>query len=112
MSEQQHYPELLADLAEQIGARLAAEGLDVGRAADIGFSVAEYMRAHWSGAPQYFAKGVRYQCAERDRELYAKFKGHNHRALAREYSISTVRVYQIIKRVQSEIVATNQHSLF
>ena len=106
------YPELLADLAEQVAQKLAEAGVKPTVAADIGFSAAEHIREHWSGAPIYIPKGAAYSVSQRDLELYGHFNGKNHRLLAREYNLSIVRIYQIVKRVRAEHLKKCQGALF
>jgi len=45
-------------------------------------------------------------------EIFNKCNGRNHRQLAREYGISVVRVYQIVKQVTKEMTAKRQGGLF
>lgn len=106
------YPELLADLAEQVASKLMAVGLTPEKAADIGFSTAEFIREHWSGDRLYLPKGVTYVLARRDLELYERFTGDNHSALAKEYNLTVIRIYQIVKRVRAEHIKKCQGALF
>ena len=56
----------------------------------------ERLSAEEGGNALYLNKGVSYRATVRDREMYAKFKGHNHNELAREYKITPNRVRQIV----------------
>lgn len=106
------YPELLADLADQVAAKLTEAGIDVERAAEIGFSIAEHIRINWSGQNLYLPKGVQYQLSRRYIEIFERFNGINHEALAREYNLTVMRIYQIVKAVRAEMVRKRQGSLF
>lgn len=106
------YPELLADLADQVAGRLVELGIDMERAAEVGFAIAEHVRSHWSGQSLYFAKGLRFELSCRDMEIFERFNGRNHEALAREYNLTVMRIYQIVKAVRAELVAKRQGSLF
>lgn len=106
------YPELLADLADQIAAKLIEAGIDIERAAEIGFGVAEHVRIHWSGQSLYFSKGVQYDLSRRDIEIFEKFDGTNHEVLAREYNRTVMRIYQIVKAVRAEMIRKRQGCLF
>ncbi len=106
------YPELLADLADQVAAKLAELGIDVERAAEIGFATAEHIRINWSGQNLYLPKGVQYQLSRRDIEIFERFNGINHDALAREYNLTVMRIYQIVKAVRAEMIRKRQGSLF
>lgn len=106
------YPELLQDLADQVALKIAELGVDLEKAADIGFAAAEHIREHWGGQPLYLPKGVQYEFSRRDLEVFEKFNGHNHAALAREYNLTVMRIYQIIKAVRAELVKKRQGALF
>lgn len=106
------YPELLADLADQVAIKLVEHQIEINRAADIGLAVAEFMRTHWGGQPIYIPLSAPNQISARYLEIFNKCNGRNHRQLAREYGISVVRVYQIVKRVTQEMLAKRQGGLF
>ena len=106
------YPELLADLADQVALKLTEAGVQPTKAADIGFAAAEHIREHWGGMPIYLPKGVTYGYSQRDLELYERFNGRNHHALAKEYNLTVMRIYQIVKRVRAEHVQKCQGALF
>lgn len=110
--ERTGYPEILADLADQVAVKLVALGIEAERAADVGFAAAEHMRAHWAGQSFYLPKGVQYSLSRRDIEIFEKFNGRNIDQLAREYDKTTMRMYQIIKAVRAEMQRKNQGSLF
>ena len=106
------YPELLADLADQVALKLCEHGVEPDKAADIGFFAAEHMREHWGGQPIYLPQGVQYDFSRRDLEIFDRFNGHNHVELAQEYNLTVMRIYQIIKAVRAELVKKRQGALF
>jgi len=106
------YPELLADLADQVAARLVDNGVEIERAADIGLAIAEHVRTNWSGQSLYLPKGVQYDITRRDLEIFERFNGTNHEPLAREYNLTVMRIYQIVKAVRAEMIRKRQGSLF
>ena len=63
------------------------------------------------GTAIYFAKGLAMHISTRDRELYAKFNGHNHRELAKAYTITETRVRQIIAAIERERFLARQNKL-
>ena len=63
------------------------------------------------GTAIYFAKGLAMHVSTRDRELYAKFNGHNHRELAKLYDITETRVRQIIAAIERERFLQRQGNL-
>lgn len=106
------YPELLADLAAQVATKLVECGVGKDHAADIGMQTAEHIRTHWSGQPIYIPKGIAWEFAQRDIEIFQKFNGRNHAALAREYNLTVMRIYQIVKAVRAAQIAKRQGALF
>lgn len=106
------YPELLQDLADQVGLKLVELGVDPEKAAEIGFASAEHIREHWGGQPLYLPKGMQYEFSRRDIEIFDKFNGRNHAALAREYNVSVMRIYQIVKAIRAELIRKRQGALF
>lgn len=106
------YPELLADLADQVGIKLVESGIEIARAAEIGWSVAEHVRQHWSKQSLYLPKGVKYELSRRDMEIFNRFNGTNHAQLARDYDLTPMRIYQIIKAARADLVAKRQGALF
>lgn len=106
------YPELLADLAAQIGEHLVEFGITRDQAAEIGLKTAEHIRGHWAGAPIYIPKGAAYEFSRRDLVIFEKFNGRNHAALAREYNLTVMRIYQIVKAVRAEMIRKKQGALF
>ena len=57
---------------------------------------AERLSTEEGGNALYLNKGISYRATLRDREMYARFTGHNYDELARAYRISTMRVRQIL----------------
>lgn len=112
IDERTGYPEMLADLADQVAAKLVTLGVDLEKAADVGFAAAEHIRLHWAGQSFYMPKGVQYVAARRDIEIFEKFNGRNVEILAREYNLTVMRIYQIIKAVRAEMQRKRQGSLF
>lgn len=106
------YPELLADLADQVASKLVEFGVEVEKAADIGFAAAEHVRSHWAGQSMYLPKGMRYDFDRKYLEIFEGFNGHNHEELARKYNLTVMRIYQIIKAVRTEMLRKKQGSLF
>ncbi|MDP1681060.1 MAG: Mor transcription activator family protein [Burkholderiales bacterium] len=106
------YPELLADLADQIACKLLEFGIEPERAAEAGFAAAEHIRANWSGQSLYVPKGVEYELSKRDMVIFERCNGRNHEVLAREYNLTVMRIYQIIKAVKAELLRKRQGALF
>jgi Mor family transcriptional regulator len=107
------YPELLLDLLDK-GAEAMVEFLKLERpvARHAAFLVTEVIRREWSGDQLYLAKGLAYEINRRDREMYAKFTGANHAALAKEYGITTRQVYDRLAMVGDQEFKRRQPGLF
>ena len=63
------------------------------------------------GRAIYLAKGVAMHLSARDREMCARFRGNNYRALAREYGLTEMRVRQIVDAWQREAFLSRQGNL-
>lgn len=105
-------PQLIADLADKVAAALAKRDIEPERAAEIGIEVADEMRADWGGQALYFPKGCAMDISRRDRELFERFNGTNHDELAREYNLSVIHVYRVVKAVRSAEIKRRQGDLF
>lgn len=105
-------PELLTALADTVADLLVTEGLAPERAADIGMKVMDRMRDDWGGEPIYFPKGCAIDISRRDMEIWERFTGRNHTELAREYDLSVIHIYRIVKYVGAEITKKRQGALF
>ena len=57
---------------------------------------AERLSTEEGGGALYLNKGISYRATVRDREMYARFTGHNYDELAKAYRISSMRVRQIL----------------
>lgn len=106
-------PEILTDLACRVS-DVAKKGLDISDedARQLGIEVAILIAKEWGGANIYVPSNLKVNIATRDMKLYQAFNGHNHNELAREYKISVVWVYKIIKRVRQQLQDKQQQRLF
>jgi Mor family transcriptional regulator len=106
------YPELLEGLAVRAAELLCAEGLSKDKARVIGFKLAESVRQDWGGQLVYVPVGTGYEISERDREIWEAFKGDNHEQLARQFDVTVVHVYRIVKKMAQAARARDQRDLF
>ena len=102
------YPDNLRTIAEWMFLQLVEDGdlleLPVnleraerlGRFALVALRQAERLSTEEGGNALYLNKGISYRATLRDREMYARFSGHNYDELARAYRITTMRVRQIL----------------
>lgn len=91
------YPEILADLANLIQARLSDQ-LPEERAADLARELAEDVRLKWGGGLIYIPQGARYERHQRDADIWRGFNGRNHAELARRHNLTLSCVYDILAR--------------
>lgn len=105
--------ELLADLAETTARRLIEKhGVEPEKACDVGNELADFISSHWQGQSIYIVSDSMYKLSKRDLEIYERMGRGNAHQIAKEMSISYVRVYQIYKRVLKAMRAKVQPELF
>jgi Mor family transcriptional regulator len=107
------YPEVLRDLIDRSTELIVEKiALPPATAREAAFIVTEVIRKDWSGSNLYLAKGLAHDIAQRDREMYAKFNGSNHGALAKEYGLTTRQVYDRLALVGEAEQKRRQPGLF
>lgn len=109
MEQSRH--ELLTDLASHVTAELIIFGIDADKAEQVGDNIANHMAEHWGGQTICYPKDYIFKLNARDLDIYDRFNGTNHMALAREYRLSVRAIYKIIDRVRRRVVDRIQHSL-
>lgn len=105
-------PELLGDLRAKAEEEILREGVGREQAVKISYRIIKRMAKDWGGSAIYFPQALYWDIDERDLEIYAKFNGHNHRELAREYGMSDQWIYALIKRVREAKIKEAQRDLF
>lgn len=105
--------ELIVDLEAQLVACLmSVSPLKRHEAIELSKRVSGYLTKHWGGQQIYIPKNQRALLADRDRELFAKFNGRNHAALAKEYGLTMTQVYNIVRIAAQAYWADRQEDLF
>jgi len=107
------YPENWARIAESLYLSLRDRGA-AGEAvaqARLALALAEGLRAELGGSQFYLAKGQGYELSLRDRQILARFTGHNQRALAQEFGVTERHVYSIVERRSREEFERRQGKL-
>jgi Mor family transcriptional regulator len=95
--------ELFEDLVDQT-ARLLREYGTPEKASDlIANQLADHLADHWGGQNINVPKDYQRKLAARELELYARFDGQNHAALAREFGMTERGVYKLIRRVRERL---------
>lgn len=106
-----HYPELLTDLAIQVGVLLKNRNVDPSEADLIGLEVAEHVRNHWGGQMIYIQKGLSHDTRLKWQRIWDEFTGDNVKELATRHDLTEVQVYRIIKVMRAEHTRKTQLSL-
>ena len=101
----------LLDVAQVVTEALVADGVEAGRARELGLIAAEKLRDVYGGDQVYIPRGLALLLSKRDLEIYQAFNGSNHFALAKEHSLTERQVYNIIERVRREMFARQQPGL-
>lgn len=91
------YPEFLADMADTIADFMQDKcEIPQEKATDLAFKVTEMLRHTYGGEMLYFPKFIHIELSMRDLEILRKCKTMPYAEVAKEYGISTRRIYQII----------------
>lgn len=106
------YPDFLADIADKLDVWLQESGLKTPTSAEIAFKITERIREEWSGEQIYLPKGLHFEINQKHRDIYAKFRGDNHQQLAKEYDLTVVQIYKIIRTVAAANFTKRQQGLF
>ena len=102
MSTNTEYPEILQSLKDSVIEVLSELNIDNEMAKQAAHDIAESIRLEWGGMAVYICKGQSYELSKRDLEIWNKFNGRNHNELCREYKITMVRLYKIIKNQRAK----------
>lgn len=97
-----------------VGRQLLTErlGLDEAVATDIARDYAHELARHFGGQLFYFPMDLAGTLSRRDREIFERFNGTNHEALARDFHCSVQQIYKIVDQVRREELARRQGRLF
>ncbi len=109
MADRRH--ELLEDMVKQITLALTEFEVDKDVAEQCGCAVADHFATHWGGQIITIPKDHFHRLAERDLEVFHRFTGANHAALAREFDMSVRGIYRVLARVQRRDIDTRQGRL-
>lgn len=100
--------DILVELYQLIFKGAEAQGMDKAQAGIFATNVIESIQQAVGGSSQYFAKNTMQVIEKRNQEIFLKFTGHNHLALAKEFNLSVKQIYEIVKKFQHR----NQMSIF
>ncbi len=111
ITDDDQYPELLSDVAEQVAVKLTALQLPAEDARRIGWEVAEYMRGHFAGELIYIPKGRTFEASQLHQQIWDRFNGNNVPELVAEFKMAEQSIYRILKFMRARSVKRNQMSL-
>ena len=105
--------ELILDLEAQLVACLVSvSNIDRQAAKVTARQVSAHISKHWGGQLLYIPKNQAGVLSERDKEIWAKFDGRNHAALAQQYDLSMQQIYAIVRESMAIERAKKQQDLF
>ena len=109
------YPPNLRGIAEILFAQITEDSARPGEPpitpALLALRLTERLSSELGGQHLYIGKGVSFHATLRDREMYARYTGNNTAELARRYSISQMRVRQIVGAMTADETARRQGRL-
>lgn len=102
--------DFLQDLQDHTIAVLTQSELGITQdvAIKIARELTDLTRKNWGGSNIYFPVNDFGKLSERDQEIYSKFNGGNHFDLSREYNVSEIYIYRIVKYKRAEDIANRQ----
>jgi len=106
----------LTEMAEHMYTRLAEDTealqlLGAQRLAEIVIGQIDRVALALGGCQFYLPRGISCKLSARDKEIYAQYKGHNKRALARKYKLTDMRIDQIINAARRADFSSRQGKL-
>jgi len=116
MNDEDQYPELLSDIAQQVDARLVLLAktqlvLTEEDAKRIGWEVAEHVRSHFAGELIYIPKGRAFEARQLHQQIWDEFNGHNVPELVSKFKLAEQSIYRVLKFMRARSVKKNQLSL-
>lgn len=109
LHEQNHkWPQTVVEMIEVVNHYLEQQGHDNVNGHQLVMNICQ----HLGGVQLYLPKGDGIKQLLRDITIYQQFTGTNVKALAHQYDLTEVRIYQIIKQQRSLHIAKVQRQLF
>ena len=111
--EQRHrWPETLTELINVLTASMRNQGAGEQEAKQQGIRLALDIADHFGGMQLYVPKGKLLKTLARNIQIWHDFTGDNAKALARQYGLSEVRLYEILREQTQLQTAKHQSDLF
>ena len=106
-----NWPKALCDLSDFVHAQLVNSGVTEKQQIRLADKILVAMAIHSGGRGFYLPNAKATKDFIRNRRIYRAFTGHNHKALAAQYKMSEMRIYQIIKEQREAEIARIQPDL-
>lgn len=106
------WPQELAAMLRVIEATLVRRGMDKQAAFAAAADVTTDLAAYRGGRMLYIPQGQRLALALRDAEIWRRFNGRNYQALADEFGMTVVSMYEIIREQRALNTRKIQGQLF
>ncbi len=107
------YPERLREVAERLYLQLAEEEdvaalLNPPRLAALALAQTERLSTELGGGNFYMHKGTNFRLSRKYRLIWDAFTGSNYAELARKFSLSEMRIRQIIEEIREQEIKARQ----
>lgn len=106
------YPEILGIIAQGVYDLLITLKVSPEIASEHSLMISEDIRKKIGGVGIYIPKGDRFVASKRDLEIFSAFDGTNYARLAKENSLTEMRIRQIIQAFRSAEIKRRQSDLF
>lgn len=112
MSQSERSAAFLVDMLIHIETMLIEFGIEKVQAGEMAQSTVDQLRQTYGGEQFYFPRGDSLDVTLSHHKIYAKFRGHNHVQLSKEFDVSVTHIYRVVKAMQNAEAARRQPGLF
>ncbi|QFU23768.1 hypothetical protein FM038_017375 [Shewanella eurypsychrophilus] len=112
MSQSERSAAFLVDMLIHTETMLTEFGIEKDKAAEMAQNIVDQLRQTYGGEQFYFPRGDSLDVTLSHHKIYAKFRGHNHVQLSKEFDVSVTHIYRVVKAIQSAEAARRQPGLF
>lgn len=112
MSQSERSATFLVDMVIHIETMLIEFDIDKSKATKIAQNTVDQLRQAYGGEQFYFPRGWSLDVTLSHHKIYAKFRGHNHVQLSKEFNVSVTHIYRVVKAIQDAEAARRQPELF
>ncbi|WP_065204284.1 Mor transcription activator family protein [Shewanella woodyi] len=112
MSSSERSATFLVDMIIHLETKLTELGLEPEKAMKVSQDTVDELRQTYGGEQFYFPRGWSLDVTLSHHKIYAKFRGHNHVQLSKEFNVSVTHIYRVVKAIQDAEAARRQPGLF